>query len=60
MSQPLSNKSNVSATLIENIKNDLKKFYILGLPLLKLMILLATVGLLIIGLYEYCSGGTAG
>jgi hypothetical protein len=60
MTQPLTKNSEINPALVENIKLQLKKYYVLGLPLLKLLITVATVGLLIIGLYEYCSGGTAG
>ncbi len=60
MTQPLSKKTDINPNFVENMKLELRKFYILGLPLLKLMIVLATLGLLVIGLYEYCSGGTAG
>lgn len=52
MSQSLCNKTKLNPHQ-EKIKNELKKFYVLGLPLLKMMIVLTIVGLLVIGLYEY-------
>lgn len=60
MSQPLPKKANSSLNPIENVKHELKQFYVLGMPLLKLMFIIVVLGLLAIGLFEYCSGGTAG
>lgn len=39
---------------------NLRQYYTYGLSLLQLMVLLGLLGLALIGVYEFCSGGTAG
>lgn len=60
MSQTISNKENTNLNHKKQVEKELTSFYVFGLPLLKLMLLLVAIGLLIIGVYEFCSGGTAG
>jgi hypothetical protein len=60
MTQPFSKNTDTNLTGKKQIKLDLSNHYTIGLSLLKLMLLIAAIGLVVIGIYELCSGGTAG